>query len=99
MRAALLLLLLGCSDPKAIPSQPQRFCSVDAECGSGRYCTEASICRRDCTIDAHCYGPTTTAQCNSQGKCIDTVDAAAPPEPDAPEPDAKPEAAPPEAGG
>jgi hypothetical protein len=92
VRAAwLLLLIVGCSEAAPAANQPQKLCNVDSECGAGRYCTEAHICRRDCTVDAHCFGPTTTAQCNSQGKCIDTVDAAVPPTPDA-EPDAKPEA-------
>lgn len=84
-------MFLGCSDPKAIPVEPQKLCQVDLDCGAGRYCTETNICRRDCLVDAHCYGPGTTAQCNSQGKCIDSVDAAMPPVTDAPDPDAKPD--------
>jgi len=81
--AGLLALTLGCSEPEPPPNTPPTPCKVDGDCGSGRYCTEAHVCRRDCYIDAHCYGPTTSAQCNAQGKCIDTVDAASPPPEDA----------------
>jgi hypothetical protein len=87
----MVLLLWGCSAEPTVSNEPQKFCKVDVDCGAGRYCTAASICRRDCTIDAHCFGPTTTAQCNAQGKCIDTVDAAMPPPEDA-TPDSKPDA-------
>lgn len=73
------LTVLGCSEPAAPAGEPKSVCSVDADCGSGRYCSEASVCRRDCLIDVHCYGPGTNAQCNAQGRCIETVDAAAPP--------------------
>lgn len=93
----LLSLLVGCSDPKAVANDPPTPCKLDADCGKGRYCGPAGVCRSDCTIDAHCYGPSTTAQCNAQGRCVDTVDAASPPvddasteeagEPDAPAPE------------
>jgi hypothetical protein len=73
------LSIVACSEPEAPSNAPPKACKVDADCGAGRYCTEAGICRRDCTIDEHCYGPTTSAQCNAQGRCIETVDAAMPP--------------------
>lgn len=87
------LSLVACSEPPPPSNTPPKPCKIDADCGEGRYCTSAGVCRRDCAIDAHCYGPSTTAQCNSQGKCIDTVDAAMPPPDDsgpsdATEPDA-----------
>jgi len=95
-RALLLgLVLAGCSDPKASSNESPSRCRVDGDCSKGRYCSVAGVCRSDCTIDAHCYGPSTTAQCNAQGKCIETIDAALPPPDDAepieggkPEPDA-----------
>ncbi len=72
-------MFVGCTPPETTASEPQKLCKLDTECGSGRYCTVSGVCRRDCTIDAHCYGPGTSAQCNTQGKCLDTVDAAEPP--------------------
>ena len=100
MRTALIVLLVaGCSAEQTVANEPQKHCKVDSDCGAARYCTEAQICRRDCTTDAHCFGPTMTAQCNTQGKCIETVDAAKPPVEDA-TPDSKPDSMPtPEAGG
>lgn len=75
----LVLLLAGCASAPATTEAPPKPCALDGDCGKGRYCTSAGVCRRDCSTDAHCFGPTTTAQCNAQGKCIETVDAAAPP--------------------
>jgi len=92
------LSFVACSEPPTPPNTPPTPCKIDADCGAGRYCSTAGVCRRDCTIDAHCYGPTTTAQCNSQGKCIDSVDAASPPEEDSGPVDAEPDA-PVEGGG
>ena len=77
--AGLALSMLACSEPAAPSGGAPTACKVDGDCGNGRYCSPANVCRRDCYIDAHCYGPTTTAQCNAQGKCIETVDAAEPP--------------------
>ena len=82
-----LVLVAACSEPPPPSNDPPRACKLDADCGAGRYCTVAGVCRRDCTTDAHCFGPTTSAQCNAQGKCIETVDAASPP----PEPETGPE--------
>ena len=74
-----------------VPTKPTgapRKCDKDLDCGSRQYCTAARLCRTDCYTDADCLGPTTTAQCNSHGRCIETVeppaDAEPPPE-DAPE--------------
>ena len=78
------LTVVACSEPEESSSAKQPPpCNVDGDCGAGRYCAESGICRRDCYIDAHCYGPTTSAQCNAQGRCIETVDAAMPPSEDA----------------
>lgn len=77
------LSLFACEEPEAPSSTPPTPCNVDGDCGEKRYCTEAHVCRRDCYVDAHCFGPTMSAQCNSQGKCIETVDAAMPPDEDA----------------
>lgn len=92
-RIVLLLSLVRCSAEPTVANEPQKLCKVDANCGIGRYCTEPGVCRRDCMIDAHCLGPSLTAQCNTQGKCIDTVDAAMPPVEDA-RPDSKPDSSP-----
>ena len=85
VRALLLSLLVmaGCSAPSASADAPPAPCSLDADCAKGRYCSNAGVCRSDCAIDAHCYGPSMTAQCNAQGKCIETIDAASPPADDA----------------
>lgn len=98
VRVLWLVLLLGaCSAPKAGGEVPPVGCALDADCGKGRYCTSAGVCRSDCTVDAHCFGPSATAQCNAQGKCIETVDAASPPADDAAA--EKPETTASEAGG
>lgn len=74
-----VVLLIGCSDPTDTSNTQPSPCKLDSECGKGRYCGPAGVCRSDCTTDAHCYGPSTTAQCNAQGRCVETVDAASPP--------------------
>jgi hypothetical protein len=73
------LVLAGCSAPQGASNEEPSRCALDADCGKGRYCSEAFVCRSDCTIDAHCYGPSTTAQCNAQGRCIEVIDPAASP--------------------
>ncbi|MBI2391415.1 MAG: hypothetical protein HYV09_17630 [Deltaproteobacteria bacterium] len=85
MLVVVLVVLTGaaCTQPAPDEDKPRTSCKVDADCGRGKYCSEANICRSDCEIDAHCYGPTTTAQCNAQGRCIETIDAASPPPDDA----------------
>jgi hypothetical protein len=89
---AFLACALGaCSTPPE-PTGVQRTCDKDIECGSKQYCTVARLCRTDCYTDSDCLGPTTTAQCNTHGRCIDTVDSsdAAPPDEDASKTDGKP---------
>jgi hypothetical protein len=93
---ALLILALGCSDPKPASNDPPKICKLDADCAGRGYCTEAGICRRDCTVDAHCIGPGLGGQCNAQGKCIEPVDASPPG--DASEPETAGEDAPAEGG-
>jgi hypothetical protein len=88
----LALTIVACSEPEQETLEQPPPCKVDGDCGAGRYCSESGICRRDCYIDAHCYGPTTSAQCNAQGRCIDTIDAAMPPPVDAEPSDGKPPA-------
>lgn len=98
---AVVLGAVACTQPAPDEDRPRTSCKVDGDCGRGKYCTEANVCRSDCEIDAHCYGPTTTAQCNAQGRCIETIDAAAPPPDDAGAESGKPDAEepPPEGGG
>ena len=89
--ALLLSVVAACSTP-ADPTGALRRCAKDLDCGSRQYCTEARVCRTDCYADADCLGPTTTAQCNTHGRCVDTVDPvdAAPPPEDASKADGKP---------
>jgi hypothetical protein len=49
-----------------------RTCARDLDCGDHHYCSEANVCRTDCYVDADCLGPTKTAQCNAQGRCVET---------------------------
>lgn len=86
---AFAALLAACSTP-ADPEGALRTCSKDLDCGNQQYCTIASICRTDCFTDADCLGPTTTAQCNTHGRCIDSVEPSdtAPPDEDASSTDA-----------
>src|SRR4051794_6630335 len=84
-----LAALCACSTP-AEPTGSQRTCEKDLECGSHAYCTVAHLCRTDCYSDTDCLGPTTTAQCNTHGRCVETVE----PEVDSgPEDTAKPDGA------
>jgi hypothetical protein len=67
------LVYAGCSAPSE-PTGAPRTCDKDLDCGSRQYCTVARLCRTDCYVDADCLGPTTTAQCNTHGRCVDTVE-------------------------
>ncbi len=72
MRRLLLCvaLLLGCGPTDTTPTGSPASCRLDADCGKGRYCSSANVCRRDCVVDAHCIGPGGGAQCNAQGRCV-----------------------------
>jgi len=63
-------LLLGCGPSDTTPTGTPASCRLDADCGKGRYCSAASVCRKDCVIDAHCIGPGGGSQCNAQGRCV-----------------------------
>lgn len=85
--AALVILLaalaalgaLGCSANAGASDAGPRTCLRDFDCGDHHYCSEGSVCRTDCFVDLDCLGPTKTAQCNAQGRCIETdLDAMAP---------------------
>jgi hypothetical protein len=73
----------GCGSSADANDAGPRTCLRDLDCGDHRYCSAGSICRTDCFVDTDCLGPTKTAQCNAQGRCVETdLDAMAP---DAPE--------------
>jgi hypothetical protein len=86
MRAFVVLgataaMWLACGgDPSASSTAPSP-CAHDVDCGAGRYCTPAAVCRSDCTDDRHCIGLPSGAQCNAHGRCIvPVVDAGPAPE-------------------
>ena len=79
--SALVLLALttsGCASTADAGAGP-RVCKKDLDCGDHQYCTLAGVCRTDCFKDTDCVGPFPDSQCNAQGRCIDSVDAAEPP--------------------
>lgn len=81
--AVVVALAPACSEPAEPSNEPPRPCAIDYDCGPGRYCTESAICRRDCYVDQHCFGPARRAQCNAQGRCVEPVDPTPPPGDDA----------------
>lgn len=68
--AALSVSACGASDDAA--DAGPRTCERDLDCGAHHYCSDAHVCRTDCFVDADCIGPTKTAQCNAQGRCVET---------------------------
>lgn len=69
----------GCGASADTTDAGPRTCLHDLDCGDHHYCSEGSVCRTDCFVDLDCLGPTKTAQCNAQGRCIETdLDAIAP---------------------
>jgi hypothetical protein len=76
---AVVALLIGCAAPAPVSNAPLPPCEVDRDCGAGRYCGPAGVCRRDCLVDAHCAGGSSFAQCNGQGRCIEVIAEAGPP--------------------
>jgi hypothetical protein len=65
--------VVGCVDDTPADGGQQPTCAHDVDCGEGRYCTSANICRRDCLVDFDCIGLGSGAECNVHGQCIAPV--------------------------
>ncbi len=75
-----LAALAACVTSSSAANAGPLGCARDLDCAGHHYCSDAGVCTTDCFVDADCLGPTATAQCNAQGRCIETnVDAAASP--------------------